>query len=76
MTVQELVDIFGGTNALAGILGVGPSAVSNWKTSNHIPAQWHWRLSAEAKRRGLQIDESIFEAPNGGPRAEPDQEVA
>ncbi len=62
MTVNEIIDALGGTTATAHIFSVLPSAVSNWRKFNAFPARLHYRLSKEAKERGLIIDDAVFEA--------------
>ena len=61
MTVNDVVEQFGGTAKMAEIFGVLPSAVSNWKAANRIPPRLHYRLSRLVQERGIVIDESIFE---------------
>ena len=54
-TISQFIVDLGGTVAVADALGVPPSTVSSWKTSNSIP---HWRMEklselAKAKRGKL-----------------------
>ena len=37
-SVEDVIEALGGTAAAAKLAGVGPSAVSNWKTRGIIPA--------------------------------------
>lgn len=39
--ISKFIVDLGGTVAVADALGVPPSTVSSWKTSNSIP---HWRM--------------------------------
>lgn len=41
--------------AVAAKLGVGPSAISNWKKKGIPPAQWP-KVAALAKKHGLHAD--------------------
>ncbi len=60
MTISELVNTFGGTVETANMIGILPSAVSNWKKRGHIPGNWHLRLIHEGKKRGIYIDSDVF----------------
>lgn len=59
-TVDELADEWGGTGALAEWLDVGPSAVSNWRAQDCIPAGYHLRIYLEAQSRGLKLSPKLF----------------
>jgi DNA-binding transcriptional regulator YdaS (Cro superfamily) len=37
-TVDSIIEALGGSTAAAAIVGVGPSAISNWKTRGGIPS--------------------------------------
>jgi len=54
-TVSDLVDALGGTKKVAESLGVGPSAVSNWRAANELPD----KLSLYQDIRALCIAESV-----------------
>jgi len=60
MTVNELIDAFGGTTATAMIFKVLPSAVSNWRHDGKFPERLHLRILREAEKRGIPVDDSIF----------------
>ena len=59
-TVDALVEALGGTTAVAAIIGVGPSTVSNWRTWNRIPPRLFFKIEDEALRRGLAVDRRLF----------------
>lgn len=59
-TVDDLIDAFGGNSILAEWLGIGDTAVSNWRDRKSIPSGWHLRLYLEAEARGLSIDPRLF----------------
>lgn len=59
-TVRELVEVLGGTSAVARWLGIQPSAVSMWIERDHIPPGWHLRLFLECTSRGLVVDLALF----------------
>ena len=60
-TVSDVIDSLGGTTKAAAILGVGPSAVSNWKATGEFPARLHFVIFRECERRGIKIDLRRFE---------------
>ncbi len=60
MNVSEIIDAFGGTAVTAGLFGVVPSAVSNWRAADHFPDRLHFRISREAERQGIKFDDSVF----------------
>jgi DNA-binding transcriptional regulator YdaS (Cro superfamily) len=55
MTVSELVAELGGYRAVAQLLGVVPSAVSNWKKSNRVPPRLYLPLLRECERRKMAL---------------------
>jgi len=59
-TVDSIIDTFGGTNAVARQLGVGPPAVSNWRAAGAIPSEWFLVFSGWAESRQLTVDSSLF----------------
>jgi hypothetical protein len=78
-TVDELIDTLGGPTAIARWLGIKQSAVSNWRlpTRPGIPAGWHLRLYREAKARGFEIADEVFETDAvGRPNIEPPKKKA
>lgn len=59
-SVDALIDAVGGTAKAAEIGGVGPSAVSNWKSRGSIPSEKFMLFSAEMDRLGLRADPALF----------------
>lgn len=59
--VAQVVDALGGNAAVAELTGVGPSAVSNWKSWDRFPPRVHHRLFRECERRGLQVNPRLFD---------------
>lgn len=55
-TVDDLLDALGGTGAVADLLGIGASTVSNWRAAGEIPVGWHMRLYAECLNRSIDVD--------------------
>lgn len=62
-SVDELVDAFGGTTAVARWLGVTKSCVSNWRADGAVPRGYHLQIYLEAKRRSLPIHATVFNMP-------------
>jgi len=60
MTAHELIQALGGTASVAKLLGIGPSAVSNWKAAGRIPPRWYLRLAPEAHRLNVPLDAGVF----------------
>jgi DNA-binding transcriptional regulator YdaS (Cro superfamily) len=54
MTVNSIVDLFGGTSALAQALGTAPSTVSSWRLDG-IPPGRALQLSALAAKCKLDL---------------------
>lgn len=66
-TVDEVIDAFGGhkraadnNKAVAEWLGLGVSAVCNWRERNSIPSGWHLRFYREARRLRVEIADQVF----------------
>ena len=60
----EIIDALGGTKKVAEMLGVGASAISNYRRDG-FPAAKHYALAKACEASGLAIDEGVF----GGPPA-------
>ncbi|MBE8190757.1 MAG: hypothetical protein HAW64_00900 [Alphaproteobacteria bacterium] len=58
-TASDVIDAFGGTKALADILGVRPSAVSNYRKLG-FPAKAYYQLAQMARQRGLNVAGIVF----------------
>lgn len=59
-TIDELIDFLGGNTALAEMLGIDQSAVSQWKIRRQIGSGWHLRLLSEVRARGADVHPSVF----------------
>ena len=59
-SVSTVVDAFGGTNAVARRLGVGPPAVSNWRAAGVIPSEYFLVFSSWAAAKRLRLDAAVF----------------
>ena len=60
----EIIDALGGTKKVAEMLGVGASAISNYRRDG-FPAAKHYALAKACEASGLVIDDRVF----GGPPA-------
>jgi ATP phosphoribosyltransferase regulatory subunit len=56
---NKIIDLLGGTGALAKLLGVNLSAVSNYRKKG-FPARLHYTIASICGDRGIVIDEKIF----------------
>ena len=61
MDINEAIAAFGGTGKMAKRFGVGPSAVSNWKTAGRFPDRLHYRIAKAAEEEGIKLPASLFE---------------
>ncbi len=59
VTSSEVIDALGGTAALTGLLGVGPSAISNYR-KNGFPARAALILARQCEQRGLAVASDVF----------------
>ena len=60
-SVDDVVDALGGTASVATLLGVGPSAVSNWRSRRKIPEENFLlvRDALAASGKG-EVDPAVF----------------
>ncbi len=59
-TVESVIEELGGTFRAAEAAGVGPSAVSNWKTRGKIPSDQFLIISAALKTVGKEVSPGLF----------------
>lgn len=59
-SVAEIVKALGGTRSAAAILGVGQSAVGNWRGANLLPPHTFPTISQELLKRGLAADLAVW----------------
>lgn len=68
-TASDIIDALGGTSAVARELGLPPSTVSSWKSSDNIPK---WRMPAvQAMADGLNISIERSASPGKTPAESP-----
>jgi len=58
--VRQVVDVLGGTKAVAEKADVTMSAVSNWIGEGWIPPAWYAAMSAELQALGFDVDPQVF----------------
>lgn len=58
-TANDVIDALGGTQAVARLLNVGASAVSNYRRLG-FPARAYYKLSQACTQRGLDVAEAVF----------------
>lgn len=58
-TSSEVIDALGGTRALTSLLGVGASAISNYR-KNGFPARAALILARQCEQRGLAVAPAVF----------------
>lgn len=56
MAIRDVVQKFGGQTTLAGLLGIGQSAVAYWVKRDLIPAKWHAVLVGLANEKGIALN--------------------
>lgn len=59
-TVSETVKTLGGTRATAELLGVGDTAVGNWRVANSFPPHTFPLISRELLSRGYTADIQLW----------------
>jgi len=66
MGIDAIIDALGGPTQVQALLGVGPSAVSNYRARGQFPEYARVRVWQALKARGIMVDPETlsFEAPN------------
>ena len=59
-TPSQIIDALGGTGAAAEIFGVGPSAISNYRTLGFSSAI-RFEVSRECAKRKIPVADSAYE---------------
>lgn len=59
-TVDQIIEALGGTNKVAAALGVGPSAISNWKARGRIPSEQYFVIKSALHAGGKEPAPAIF----------------
>ena len=60
--VNELIDALGGNTRVGRMLGVAPSAVSNWRLFGAIPPRWAIPMQRLCRTKNVPLDETVFRA--------------
>ncbi|MGC6471454.1 MAG: ATP phosphoribosyltransferase regulatory subunit [Parvibaculales bacterium] len=64
----DIIDALGGTKKVAEMLGVGASAISNYRRDG-FPAAKHYALAKACEASGLTVDDRVFGGqPSAAPR--------
>lgn len=59
-SVSEIIKALGGTKAACVILGVGQSAIGNWRGANRLPPHTFPTISQELLKRSLAADLELW----------------
>lgn len=59
-TVNEVISELGGPTAVAAKIGLGKTAVGNWKMRGSIPAEHFLSISILLSERRLKADPVVF----------------
>ena len=72
LRAAEVMDFFGGSQALANALDMPMTTVQGWETENHIPDLYHATIRLAARERGGSLDtaELPFTSPAPTPSAQ------
>ncbi|MCE2516524.1 MAG: bifunctional phosphopantothenoylcysteine decarboxylase/phosphopantothenate--cysteine ligase CoaBC [Alphaproteobacteria bacterium] len=61
MNIDAIIDQLGGASAVQALLGVGPSAVSNYRIRGAFPEYARVKIWQALKARGVQVDPETLE---------------
>jgi hypothetical protein len=75
-TVDDLITALGGTTAVAVLLAVRPSAVSNWRRLNSLPPRLFVRFRKICAENGIALNETVFREVLRTDRAPATEDVA
>jgi hypothetical protein len=64
-SAEKIIDRFGGECALARLIGKRQSTVSYWARNGTIPALWHGRLLALARKQAVDLQRADFVSMDG-----------
>lgn len=59
-TVDSVVEALGGDDVVSSWLGVGRTAVCNWRARKCIPPGWHMPIWLTLQERGYRVDLDVF----------------
>jgi DNA-binding transcriptional regulator YdaS (Cro superfamily) len=59
-SVDEVIKVLGGPGAVASLVGVGASAVSNWSFRREIPAEYFVMLRDALGAMNEEVSPSVF----------------
>jgi len=61
MDIDRIIDALGGTSQVQILLGVGPSAVSNYRVRGSFPEYARVRIWQALKAKGIHVDPETLE---------------
>ena len=59
-TVEEVIEALGGPSATASLVGLGPSAISNWSARGKISPNKFLIIKAALAALGKDVDPAVF----------------
>jgi hypothetical protein len=59
-SIDDVISTLGGTAKVAGLCGVGQSAVSNWRTRGRIPAEKFLIFDGALEKLNVRADPALF----------------
>jgi hypothetical protein len=66
LQVAEIIAQLGGPTKLARLIGVVPSAASNWLRSGRLPARTYLELAEQLHKKGLEAPPALWGMKGGG----------
>ena len=69
MKIDDIIDQLGGASAVQALLGVGPSAVSNYRLRGAFPEYARVRIWQALKARGIHVDPETLDDLQGASMA-------
>ena len=71
MDVDAIIEALGGAAQVQALLGVGPSAVSNYRARGAFPERARTKIWQALKARNIAVDPETLEETGQGPRKSP-----
>ena len=71
MSIDEIIDKLGGASSVQALLGVGPSAVSNYRLRGAFPEYARVRIWQALKARGVHVDPETLSPQDAPPQSTP-----
>lgn len=71
LRAAEVIDFFGGIDALGDALDMPTTMVQGWEKANYIPELYHATVRLAARDRGGSLDAAELPSPSGGAKQNP-----